>query len=814
MFALHCAPELDNFDTSEIIWACKSAIETSPDDDGWRSLLGLAYHMRFSQTRDLSDLDRAISAGHLGLKQTPRSRQRTRSRACLITEMLNARFEATACPHDLENAIAAQQGTRALKILPEGHPALPILFNSLGTWFLEQSRVEEDRANIDAAVLYSYTAMGLAPDGHPALSTGLRIITLTFASRFSVTQDPAILPEALAASRKLLGITAGESLNLPAIRFALGVFQENLSLTSGKPFTHSISDAIFHFKAGALCSPGRQIERLEASRAWAQLSNRVYPRSLDTLHAFDVTLELVAGRDRHQQMFRGNYSHLRELSKLPVQAAAAACRMGSPERAIEWLERGRCLVWNHISHLQESLAQTGEHTLSPHNIAQRHTSGFNASKLRFDSFVRKMASLEDGSWDGGAVMLREILPFYGPPAWSTVLENLPEQGPVVVINLYEDRCDALALLAGLNEPLHIPLPCFSVEKAIKYRSELKVQLNLRGLRAKGGEKELGRETTERGAGPYRRKGAESDKNVVRRILRCLWIEVVKPILDVLAISVNPTSGGTLPRVWWCPTGPLSFLPIHAAGIYGSFDCESTHDYVVSSYTPSVTSLIDRMKDISSIDTPRSGLFLTNQPQVPHQVRIPGTTTEVELIYEKGMKEGIRVHKIEGSEITPTDCLHYMETYSAIHLACHASQNSTVPMKSHFRFHNGSLDLVTIMKRDLKHADLAFLSACETSAGDESLSEEAIHLAAGMLAAGYRRVVATMWVIQDRHAPGVANDFYDYLWRGGDGSASGGRAFDGRASAYALHHAIQRLRDRLGNSDCDLLAWIPYVHFGY
>jgi hypothetical protein len=587
--------------------------------------------------------------------------------------MLNARFEATACPHDLENAIAAQQGTvesiakvehhpntvisllewlrthlethpyfpgveealwiteRALKILPEGHPALPILFNSLGTWFLEQSRVEEDRANIDAAVLYSYTAvqlaqvdgldagiysrnlevslsiqdrflrwenangsrphdsgivrsrarengkdtlprafrrainlcarfrrrrnlselaegisqihkeMGLAPDGHPALSTGLRIITLTFASRFSVTQDPAILPEALAASRKLLGITAGESLNLPAIRFALGVFQENLSLTSGKPFTHSISDAIFHFKAGALCSPGRQIERLEASRAWAQLSNRVYPRSLDTLHAFDVTLELVAGRDRHQQMFRGNYSHLRELSKLPVQAAAAACRMGSPERAIEWLERGRCLVWNHISHLQESLAQTGEHTLSPHNIAQRHTSGFNASKLRFDSFVRKMASLEDGSWDGGAVMLREILPFYGPPAWSTVLENLPEQGPVVVINLYEDRCDALALLAGLNEPLHIPLPCFSVEKAIKYRSELKVQLNLRGLRAKGGEKELGRETTERGAGPYRRKGAESDKNVVRRILRCLWIEVVKPILDVLAISVSTIS---------------------------------------------------------------------------------------------------------------------------------------------------------------------------------------------------------------------------------------------------------------------------------
>ncbi|KAJ2930106.1 hypothetical protein H1R20_g6978, partial [Candolleomyces eurysporus] len=68
-----------------------------------------------------------------------------------------------------------------------------------------------------------------------------------------------------------------------------------------------------------------------------------------------------------------------------------------------------------------------------------------------------------------------------------------------------------------------------------------------------------------------------------------------------------------------------------------------------------------------------------------------------------------------------------------------------------------------MQKDLKNADLAFLSACQTSAGEQKLSEEAVHLAAGMLAAGYRRVVATMWAIGDRHAPEVAKDFYDYLF---------------------------------------------------
>ena len=49
-----------------------------------------------------------------------------------------------------------------------------------------------------------------------------------------------------------------------------------------------------------------------------------------------------------------------------------------------------------------------------------------------------------------------------------------------------------------------------------------------------------------------------------------------------------------------------------------------------------------------------------------------------------------------------------------------------------------------MKKRLPKVQLAFLSACQTSVGDKSLSEEAVHLAAGMLAVGYRGVIATMW----------------------------------------------------------------------
>jgi CHAT domain-containing protein len=42
--------------------------------------------------------------------------------------------------------------------------------------------------------------------------------------------------------------------------------------------------------------------------------------------------------------------------------------------------------------------------------------------------------------------------------------------------------------------------------------------------------------------------------------------------------------------------------------------------------------------------------------------------------------------------------------------------------------------------------LAFLSACETAKGDEGTPDEAMHLAAAVLFAGFRGVVATMWFV--------------------------------------------------------------------
>ncbi|KAF6742668.1 CHAT domain-containing protein [Ephemerocybe angulata] len=296
---------------------------------------------------------------------------------------------------------------------------------------------------------------------------------------------------------------------------------------------------------------------------------------------------------------------------------------------------------------------------------------------------------------------------------------------------------------------------------------------------------------------------------VHRVLRGLWEEVVKPILDTL--GVDQASEKVLPRVWWCPTGPLSFLPLHAAGIYQGSNRESVFDYVVSSYTPTVTAITDRVKNCQSFDAKASGLFLTSQPNAPGASPIPGTTKEVQAIFSRAKESGVRVHKLEGDAMTAGECLEHMQNFSSIHLACHASQNTAEPLQSRFLFYQDSLELRTILQSNLKNADLAFLSACQTSTGQEKLSDEAVHLAAGMLAAGYRRVVATMWSIGDKPAQEVATTFYDYLLtHQNDPSAA---RFDGTLSAVALHYATQQLRFSLDNSEDALLTWIPFVHFG-
>ena len=201
----------------------------------------------------------------------------------------------------------------------------------------------------------------------------------------------------------------------------------------------------------------------------------------------------------------------------------------------------------------------------------------------------------------------------------------------------------------------------------------------------------------------------------------------------------------------------------------------------------------------------------SQPNTPGQRPIPGTTREIDAVCEKICRDSCEFLRLDGAVATVSRVQQEMAAYRWVHLACHAIQNTHEPLKSAFLLDDGRFELSEIMKQNTPQCELAYLSACQTSTGDEKLSEEVVHLAAGMLAAGYQGVVATMWSIKDRYAPKVAGAFYQYLAE--KGKDEGNPRLDSARAAHALHHAIQCLRKNTGDKEDGLLAWVPYVHFG-
>jgi CHAT domain-containing protein len=191
-----------------------------------------------------------------------------------------------------------------------------------------------------------------------------------------------------------------------------------------------------------------------------------------------------------------------------------------------------------------------------------------------------------------------------------------------------------------------------------------------------------------------------------------------------------------------------------------------------------------------------------QPATSGHSRLPGTTKELEHIKTHTQDKAEHMQLI-GRRATPVAVLDAMEQYDWVHLACHAHQSASNPTASGFFLHGGTLDLATITQRSFKNKGLAFLSACQTATGDEKLPDEAIHLASGMLMAGYSSVIATMWSVMDADAPYVADKVYAQLMK--DGKIGNGEA--GRA----LHHAVAGLRNEVGEKN--FARWAPYIHIG-
>jgi hypothetical protein len=301
---------------------------------------------------------------------------------------------------------------------------------------------------------------------------------------------------------------------------------------------------------------------------------------------------------------------------------------------------------------------------------------------------------------------------------------------------------------------------------------------------------------------------------------------VGPLLanfNVFDDALQKASGRDRPRLHWCAIGTTVFLPFHAAGVYSGHSLqECCSDYIVSSYTPTLSALHRARANLTPIarrplvllaasasetTASLSMPFLDNvKAEVRDVTRIAQATNHIEVL-EYGHISAANVHEV--AEALPRADI--------VHLACHGVQDKEDPLSSGFCLGDGKLTVSELMDVKLDHAFLAFLSACETAKGDKNQPDQAIHLAAAMLFCGFRSVVATMWCVHtcarrlyvpisfrsmwDDDGPAVARVFYKELLAE--------EVIDADAVAYALDAAVSQLRsDGVSPS-----RWASYIHLG-
>ncbi|KAG9122725.1 hypothetical protein FRC07_000766 [Ceratobasidium sp. 392] len=723
--------------------------------------------------------------------------------------------------------------------MPDHHSGIPELLNCLGTTAFYESHWARDPNCLDLAITYFAQSICLCTDVDEQKLMGLKRLGLIYAYRFDTSGNISDIDHAIEFNeralilapnqsklsvnlssnlaeayinrykklRDLLDLNRAASYLKQAVDWASNIeFQEpSLYFKLGSLYrfryesTRLLQDfqsAVDAYKKAASMSEGNLRVRFQSASIWAAMSTQL---AVDApLEPYQLVMDLAFQMVQVGCTNNERFHQLILVNNIPYYGVQAAIRNREYDLALEWFESCRSTVWKRTLGFHsptERLQEVNPELASRFKLVSSKFSEVAAFQPAFEDVFGQMVSLgrvepthrqlaED--WDNLIAEIRNIEGFEGflKPYTVAELKRSAQSGPVVLLNTLVSGCDALILRVGLEEIGHVPLPLFSVREAAQL------------LKSPGPL--LGKFRTD-GCTKERRPVFESTgiTNPLATLLCLLWTSVVKPIIGYLDYQPG-TETEELPHITWCISGSIGLLPLHAAGIYdGSEPKSKAFNYMVSSYTPDLSTLL-RERSTGSFQ----GVLMVGQTATRGQARLPGTVDELANI-EKHVS-GSLLTRLEGKDATPDAVLAAMRKHSWVHLACHASQKHHDFGASSFYLHNGDiLDLSTIAREPPRHAEFAFLSACQTAQGDEAVTNEGIHLAGGMLIAGYSSVIASLWPINDKDAPLVADKVYERLFRS--------EVPDSKQAARALHYAVKCLREKIGEEKLD--SWVPYIHMG-
>ncbi|MFI1188637.1 CHAT domain-containing protein [Streptomyces californicus] len=397
-------------------------------------------------------------------------------------------------------------------------------------------------------------------------------------------------------------------------------------------------------------------------------------------------------------------------------------------------------------------------------------------------------------------LLREVrmLPgldgFLRPPSVPELIASAAE-GPVVVVNVSRFRCDALVVTAGAGIDV-VPLPGLTLRDVDAWAAEY----------VEGVGTAYGRNGVDEAVATMRRLSATLDR---------LWTTVAAPVLERLGLDSVPHGGAPWPRLWWCPTGRLSFLPLHAAGRGAADSGDWVLDRAVSSYTPTVRALARARAGLAAgergrrVSAGRGGSvpgghgrpapLVVALEETPGAAPLPGVAREAAVLRDL-FPEG---RLLAGPEATVAAVGRALEAHPWVHFSCHGVSELLDPSRSGLVLYDGRLTVSDAAAQRPGAPELAVLSVCSAAQGGIRIPDEAVQLASSFQLAGYPHVIGTLWPVADKLATRLTEEFYTTL----AADLDRGRALD---PATALHHPVRALRDRYAQAPH---LWAAHIHTG-
>ncbi|KAJ6580088.1 CHAT domain-containing protein [Mycena vulgaris] len=740
--------------------------EAHPDQPSYCSDLGKSLLSHFERLGDLNDLNQSVSRHEAAVKLTPEAHPDKPSRLANLGNSLLSRFEQLGDLDDLNQAISCHEAV--IRLAPEAYPDKPSQLGNLGNSLLRRFEQLGDLDDLNQAISLYEAAVKLTPDGHPDKPSQLGNLGNSLLSRFKRLGDLDDINQSVLMLEAAVQLTPDRHPDKPSRLNNLGN-----SLHQRFERLHNPQDSqqlLLQYTLAACLLTGPAHIRFHAATIWANHARILQHNSV--LRAYATAIGLLPELAWLGLSISDRLHSLLQAGQVVRDAASAAIAVHDYQKAVEWLEQGRSVIWGQlislrtpVDHLLESYPELAAKLIflspsleRPESIAQQS----HALALERDHLLQQIRELPGFE--------RFLL-----PRSISELSLVAQVGLVAILNISKYGCDALILMPGLgDEVIHVPLHDFTL---------LEAQVLVKSLA-------LGQ----------REKSMASDK-IFSHILSELWLKVVQPVLNALGITTP--SHQDLPRIWWCPTGPLAFLPIHAAGIYGEHEAfgSKLSDFLISSYTPSLTALIQGFRPRSESQN-RLQLLAVSQPSGQGRSHA-GIEQEIRCIERHAMGK-VHVLRLDQDTATIDRFRQSIRDATWVHFAGNV-QNPSAPTDTALLLaRNSRFTLSDILQLRLPHADLAFLSANHTAAGSKDLEDESVHLVAAMLSAGYRGVIGAMWDFRDDAAVQVADEVYAHLFKTSPP--------DSTSAAEALHIAVRRLREGPG-ANASFQRWVPFVHFG-